>query len=222
MATSRSTACSVSPHFRLAGSGIFWPDLGASRIANITPSQGFAPDRQESQEADVFRITLDPGAVVTFVAELRTDDAAAALSVGRRHLQGRGQQLFALSRHRPRHLGPARAVPDHRLRRQGHRDVPGDGGARLGGAHLSLHRLRLLEPGDRRPARRGPDLAGRRRGVPRRLARRLHLHLPPPQPLARPLQPPDDRLAGRAGRSSSASRSSSPRSPPASPACRSA
>ena len=64
----------VAPHFRLAGSGLFWPDLGASRIAAITPSQGFAPDRQPSQEADVFRVTLDPGAVVTFVAELRTPD----------------------------------------------------------------------------------------------------------------------------------------------------
>jgi len=64
----------VAPHFRLAGSGLFWPDLGASRIANITPSQGFAPDRQPSQEADVFHITLLPGAVVTFVAELRTAD----------------------------------------------------------------------------------------------------------------------------------------------------
>jgi diguanylate cyclase (GGDEF)-like protein/PAS domain S-box-containing protein len=64
----------VAPHFRLAGSGLFWPDLGASRIAAITPSQGFAPDRQVSQDADVFRITLDPGAVVTFVAELRTPD----------------------------------------------------------------------------------------------------------------------------------------------------
>ena len=63
----------VAPHFRLAGSGLFWPDLGASRIINVTPSQGFAPDRQPSQEADVFRITLDPGAVVTFVAELGTD-----------------------------------------------------------------------------------------------------------------------------------------------------
>ncbi len=62
----------VAPHFRLAGSGLFWPDLGASRIAAITPSQGFAPDRQASQEADVFRVTLDPGSVVTFVAELRT------------------------------------------------------------------------------------------------------------------------------------------------------
>ncbi|MEX0853050.1 MAG: EAL domain-containing protein [Bauldia sp.] len=64
----------VAPHFRLAGSGVFWPDLGASRIAAITPSQGFAPDRQPSQEADVFRITLDPGTVVTFVAELRTSE----------------------------------------------------------------------------------------------------------------------------------------------------
>ncbi len=64
----------VAPHFRLAGSGLFFPDLGASRIANITPSQGFAPERQPSQEADVFKITLDPGAVITFVAELRTND----------------------------------------------------------------------------------------------------------------------------------------------------
>ena len=39
----------VAPHFRLAGSGLLWPDLGASRIASITPSQGFAPDRQPSQ-----------------------------------------------------------------------------------------------------------------------------------------------------------------------------
>ncbi|MHA1549311.1 MAG: 7TM diverse intracellular signaling domain-containing protein, partial [Alphaproteobacteria bacterium] len=62
----------VAPHFRLAGSGVFWPDLGASRIANITPSQGFAPDRQASQEADIFRITLDPGSVVTLVVEMRT------------------------------------------------------------------------------------------------------------------------------------------------------
>jgi diguanylate cyclase (GGDEF)-like protein/PAS domain S-box-containing protein len=64
----------VAPHFRLAGSGFFWPDLGGSRIAAITPSQGFAPEPQDSQEADVFKVTLDPGSVVTFVAELRTPD----------------------------------------------------------------------------------------------------------------------------------------------------
>ncbi|WP_095407353.1 EAL domain-containing protein [Mongoliimonas terrestris] len=63
----------VAPHFRLAGSGLLWPDLGASRIAAITPSQGFAPERQPSQDADVYLVTLDPGSVVTFVAELRTE-----------------------------------------------------------------------------------------------------------------------------------------------------
>ena len=36
----------------------------------MTPSEGFAPERQASSEADIFRITLDPGAIVTFVAEL--------------------------------------------------------------------------------------------------------------------------------------------------------
>ncbi|MCB1475659.1 MAG: EAL domain-containing protein [Rhodobiaceae bacterium] len=63
----------VAPHFRLVGSGVLRPDLGASRIAAITPSQGFRPERQDSQDADVFLVTLDPGTVVTFVAELRSD-----------------------------------------------------------------------------------------------------------------------------------------------------
>lgn len=62
----------VVPHFRLAGSGVISPDLGASRIAGITASQGFPPDREESPDADVFRLTLDPGTIVTYVAELRT------------------------------------------------------------------------------------------------------------------------------------------------------
>ncbi|ENN89084.1 Sensory box/GGDEF family protein [Rhizobium freirei PRF 81] len=60
----------VAPHFRLVNSKVFWPDLGSQRIVAITPSEGFALDRQPSDEADVFRITLNPGAVVTFVAEL--------------------------------------------------------------------------------------------------------------------------------------------------------
>ncbi|MBA5778394.1 sensor domain-containing phosphodiesterase [Stappia sp. F7233] len=62
----------VAPFFRLVGSQVVWPDLGSSRIVSMTPSQGFSPERQKSQEADVFLITLDPGAVVTFVLELRT------------------------------------------------------------------------------------------------------------------------------------------------------
>jgi diguanylate cyclase (GGDEF)-like protein/PAS domain S-box-containing protein len=62
----------VAPHFRLVGSGLVWPDLGASRIAEITPSQGFRPEREDAEDADVFRVTLDPGSRITFVAELRT------------------------------------------------------------------------------------------------------------------------------------------------------
>jgi diguanylate cyclase (GGDEF)-like protein/PAS domain S-box-containing protein len=62
----------VAPHFRLVGSGVIWPDLGGSRIAAITASQGIRPEREESTEADVFLMTLDPGTTVTFVAELRS------------------------------------------------------------------------------------------------------------------------------------------------------
>ncbi len=60
----------VAPHFRLVNSGLFWPDLGSSRIAAITPSEGFALDRQASPDADVFLVTLNPGSVVTFIGEL--------------------------------------------------------------------------------------------------------------------------------------------------------
>lgn len=64
----------VAPHYRLVNSKVFWPDLGSQRIVAITPSEGFALDRQPSAEADVFRITLNPGAVITFAAELASPD----------------------------------------------------------------------------------------------------------------------------------------------------
>ena len=63
----------VAPHYRMVGSGLIWPDLGLSRIAYITPSAGDQPERQDSPIADIFRITLDPGTVITYVVELRTD-----------------------------------------------------------------------------------------------------------------------------------------------------
>ena len=62
----------VAPFFRLVGSGVIAPDLGASRVSAITASQGFPPEREESGDADVFRLTLDPGTTITYVAELRT------------------------------------------------------------------------------------------------------------------------------------------------------
>lgn len=64
----------VAPFFRLPGSGIIQPDLGDDRIAALTPSSGIRPVRLADTEADVFEVTLDPGATVTFVAELRGAD----------------------------------------------------------------------------------------------------------------------------------------------------
>jgi diguanylate cyclase (GGDEF)-like protein/PAS domain S-box-containing protein len=62
----------VVPHYRMVGSGLFWPDLGLSRVASITPSSGDRPVRVADTSSDIFRVTLDPGTVITFVAELRT------------------------------------------------------------------------------------------------------------------------------------------------------
>jgi diguanylate cyclase (GGDEF)-like protein/PAS domain S-box-containing protein len=64
----------VAPHFKLAGSGIIWPRLGAPRITNITPSEGFALERVPARSDDVFALTLNPGSVVTFVIEMSSDD----------------------------------------------------------------------------------------------------------------------------------------------------
>ena len=63
----------VVPHYRMVGSGLFLPDLGLSRIVTITPISGERPEQQYSATADIYRITLDPGTVVTYIAELRTD-----------------------------------------------------------------------------------------------------------------------------------------------------
>lgn len=62
----------VSPHYRLVGSGAMRPDLGDLRIRALTASEGLKPERQASADDDVFLITLDPGATVTYVAELKT------------------------------------------------------------------------------------------------------------------------------------------------------
>ena len=68
----------VAPHFRLVGSGVIWPDLGATRISAITASQGISPEREDSTDADVFRLTIDPGATITYVAELRAPNCRSS------------------------------------------------------------------------------------------------------------------------------------------------
>jgi diguanylate cyclase (GGDEF)-like protein len=62
----------VAPHYRMINSGIVWPDLDTDRLLAITPSEGFSLDRQTDTDADVFFLTLDPGAVITLIAEQQT------------------------------------------------------------------------------------------------------------------------------------------------------
>lgn len=63
----------TADRYNLIGSGAIWPDLDAGRIEAITPSIGFIPERIKSDRADVFRLTLEPGQTITYVAELASD-----------------------------------------------------------------------------------------------------------------------------------------------------
>jgi diguanylate cyclase (GGDEF)-like protein/PAS domain S-box-containing protein len=63
----------VADRYATVGSGVVWPDLDARRINAVTPSVGYVPERIKNDRADVFRLTLEPGQTVTFVAELASD-----------------------------------------------------------------------------------------------------------------------------------------------------
>ena len=63
----------TADRYTVVGSGTVWPDLDARRIEGVTPSIGFVPERVNSDRADVFRITLEPGQTITFVAELSSE-----------------------------------------------------------------------------------------------------------------------------------------------------
>jgi diguanylate cyclase (GGDEF)-like protein/PAS domain S-box-containing protein len=60
----------VAPHYKLINSGLLSPDLGNRRIIDITPSQGFKPEKQSAIDNDVWQVTLDPGSSVTLIIEL--------------------------------------------------------------------------------------------------------------------------------------------------------
>jgi len=60
--------------YELSDSKVIWPDLDAPRIAQVTPSIGFKPQRIPADQADIFRLTLEPGSTVTFIVELRSVD----------------------------------------------------------------------------------------------------------------------------------------------------
>ncbi len=55
------------------GSGIVWPDLDARRIAAVTHSAGYAPERVRNDRVDIFRLTVERGQTVTYVAELASE-----------------------------------------------------------------------------------------------------------------------------------------------------
>jgi diguanylate cyclase (GGDEF)-like protein/PAS domain S-box-containing protein len=63
----------TAERYNIIGSGAVWPDLDARRIEAVTPSIGYIPERIKSDRADIFRVTLEPGQTITYVAELSTD-----------------------------------------------------------------------------------------------------------------------------------------------------
>jgi diguanylate cyclase (GGDEF)-like protein/PAS domain S-box-containing protein len=63
----------TADRYGMVGSGVVWPDLDARRIDAVTPSVGYVPERIRNDRTDVFRLTLEPGQTVTFVAELASD-----------------------------------------------------------------------------------------------------------------------------------------------------
>ena len=68
--TERITRWLVAPRYSLANSRAFWPELDAPRVAAITPSLGFRPERMKSDRADMFRLSLEPGQTITYAAEM--------------------------------------------------------------------------------------------------------------------------------------------------------
>ena len=68
--TERITRWLAAPRYTLANSRVLSPELDAGRIAAITPSLGFRPERMKSDRADMFRLSLEPGQTITFAAEL--------------------------------------------------------------------------------------------------------------------------------------------------------
>ena len=185
----------VVPHYRMVGSGLFWPDLGLSRIVAITPSSGDRPVRQESTSADIFRITLDPGTVITFVAELRTDKLP---QIYLWEPDAYKDKVNSFTLYYGIVIGIAGLLAlflTILFVVKGTVMFPGRRRARLGGADLYRHRLRLLGQGVRHVGRRRAGLARLRRGDPVGDAAGLPVRLSQPLALARALRAHHHRLA---------------------------
>ena len=185
----------VVPHYRMVDSGLWWPDLGLSRIVNITPSSGDRPDRQDSPSADIFRITLDPGTVITYVVELRTDRLPQLYLW---EPDAYKDKINSFTLYHGIVIGIAGLLAlflTILFVVKGTVMFPGRRRARLGGAGLYRHRLRILGQGVRPLGRHRAGLARLGRGDPRRDAGGVPVRLSQPQPLARALRAHHGRLA---------------------------
>ena len=190
----------VVPHYRMVGSGLFWPDLGLSRIASITPSSGDRPVRQENTTADIFRVTLDPGTVITFVAELRTDKLP---QIYLWEPDAYKDKVNSFTLYYGIVIGIAGLLALFlTILFVVKGSVMFPAAAALGWAVLDLyrHRLRILGQGVRHVGRRRARLARLRRGDPVGDAAGVPVRLSQFVALARALRPHHHRLAGRAGR----------------------
>ncbi len=52
------------------GSNIIWPDLNSRRIAAVSHSFGFAPERVKNDRVDIWRLTIERGQTITYAAEI--------------------------------------------------------------------------------------------------------------------------------------------------------
>ncbi len=63
----------TADRYNVVGSGVISPDLDARRIETVSNSSGFAPERIKSDRSDIFRLTIERGQTITYVAELASD-----------------------------------------------------------------------------------------------------------------------------------------------------
>ena len=105
----------TADRYTVVGSGTVWPDLDARRIESITPSVGFVPERIKNDKADVFRITLEPGQTITYVAELAGDTVFPRLSLAADRLRNQEPRSPAFQRCDAGADGPARDLFDGRF-----------------------------------------------------------------------------------------------------------
>jgi hypothetical protein len=64
----------VAPHYHAIGR-IAVPNLRSAGIAGMMSTSDERPEREVSANADVFRVRINPGSVVTYIAEMRAEGA---------------------------------------------------------------------------------------------------------------------------------------------------